>query len=173
MTSLVGGTRVPKTHPRLEACGTIDELNAFIGLLATEVGDSETLEMLTFIQSKLFTIGSMLASDSTKKTNKIENRISDDCIKKIEDAIDSIDSEVPEMKSFVFPGGSRAAALAHVCRTVCRRAERMMFHLKETDPIEIPVFVFINRLSDLLFVIARKECIQKKREEIFWNNTVL
>ena len=165
MTSLAGGHRVPKTHPRLEAFGTIDELNASIGLLITEIEDEATLELLLFIQSKLFDVGSCLATDSGSAD------FSDDCVKKIEEAIDHIDSRLPKMKAFVLPGGSRPAALAHVCRTVCRRAERAIFRLAETEKIEANIFVFINRLSDLLFVIARKECAEKKVEEKFWDNS--
>ena len=169
MTSLAGGIRVPKTHPRLEAYGTIDELNAFIGLLVAEVDDVDTQELLLFIQSQLFFASSYLAADPTKTDDIMECRITDDCIKKIENAIDLIDNELPKLKAFVVTGGSRTAALAHVCRTVCRRAERMICHLAETENVEAPVLVFMNRLSDLLFVIARKECLSKKGEEKFWN----
>ena len=173
MTSLAGGSRVPKTHPRLEAYGTVDELNSFIGLLEAEVEDADTLELLSFIQSKLFTVGSYLATDPSKTEYKIERQITDDHIKRMEGAIDLIDNELPKIKKFVLPGGSQTAALAHVCRTVCRRAERTIYHLAETENIEEPVFVFMNRLSDLLFVIARKECVQKKGEEFFWDNSCL
>ena len=170
-TSLVGGFRVSKTHPRIEAYGTVDELNSFIGLLIEEVDDAGTRELLLFIQSKLFTVGSYLATDPSKTEYKIESLITDDSIKRIEDAIDLIDSKLPKMTAFVLPGGSRSAALAHVCRTVCRRAERNIYQVAETDEVEEPVLVFMNRLSDLLFVIARGECMLKKGEEIFWNNT--
>lgn len=173
MTSLVGGFRVPKTHLRLEAYGTIDELNSFIGLLIEEVDDDDTDELLRFIQSKLFTVGSYLATDPTKTEYRIESHITEDSISKIEQAIDRTDSELPKMKAFVLPGGSRSAALAHVCRTVCRRAERNIYRLAELDEVEIeePVLIFMNRLSDFLFVLARKECLLKKGEEFFWNNT--
>ncbi|MDR2774154.1 MAG: cob(I)yrinic acid a,c-diamide adenosyltransferase [Tannerella sp.] len=171
-TSLVGGFRVPKTHPRLEAYGTVDELNSFIGLLIVEGEDRrDTCDLLQFVQSKLFTVGSYLATDPSKTDYKIESQITGESIKKIEDAIDRIDGRLPKLKSFVLPGGSRSAALAHVCRTVCRRAERNIYHLAETETVEEPVLVFMNRLSDLLFVIARSECLLKNGEEIFWNNT--
>ncbi|MDR1523746.1 MAG: cob(I)yrinic acid a,c-diamide adenosyltransferase [Tannerella sp.] len=170
-TSLVGGFRVSKTHPRLEAYGTIDELNSFIGLLITEVDDREVCELLQFVQSKLFTVGSYLATDPSRTEYKIESQITGDSIKKIEEAIDRTDGRLPKLKSFVLPGGSRSAALAHVCRTVCRRAERNIYRLAETATVEEPVLVFMNRLSDLLFVIARSECLLKNGEEIFWNNT--
>jgi cob(I)alamin adenosyltransferase len=170
-TSLVGGFRVPKTHQRLEAYGTIDELNSFIGLLIEEVEDSDTRELLLFIQSKLFTVGSYLATDPTKTEYKIESHITEDSIKRVEDAIDVIDGDLPKMTAFVLPGGSRSAALAHVCRTVCRRAERNIYRVMEANEVEEPVLVFMNRLSDLLFVIARRECLLKKDEEILWNNS--
>ena len=172
-TSLVGGFRVSKTHPRLEAYGTIDELNSFIGLLIAEIDDDKTNELLLFVQSKLFTVGSYLATDPTKTEYKIESHIADDSIVKLERAIDEFDSELPKMKAFVLPGGSRSAAIAHICRTVCRRAERNIYCLIEIEKVEIeePVLIFMNRLSDFLFVLARKECLLGKGEEIFWNNT--
>jgi cob(I)alamin adenosyltransferase len=170
-TSLVGGFRVPKTHLRIEAYGTVDELNSFIGLLIAEVEDQDTRDLLQFVQSKLFTVGSYLATDPSKTEYKIESQITGDSIKKIEEAIDRIDDRLPKLQSFVLPGGSRSAALAHVCRTVCRRAERKIYHLAEAETVEEPVLVFMNRLSDLLFVIARSECLLKNGEEIFWNNT--
>ena len=173
MTSLVGGCRVPKTHPRLEAYGTIDELNSFIGLLITEIDDLEMQHLLLSIQSQLFYVGSSLAVDQPETAGKMESRITEDCIKKIEEAIDQIDSRLPKMKTFVLPGGTRAAALAHVCRTVCRRAERAIFKVNETDKVEDSVLVYINRLSDFLFVIARKECVSKKNEVFFDKNSCM
>jgi cob(I)alamin adenosyltransferase len=170
-TSLVGGVRVPKTHVRLEAYGTVDELNSFIGLLIAEMEKRDTCNLLQFVQSKLFTVGSYLATDPAKTEYKIESQITGDSIKKIEEAIDRIDGRLPKLHSFILPGGSRSAALAHVCRTVCRRAERNIYRLAETEAIEEPVLVFMNRLSDLLFVLARSECLLKSGEEIFWNNT--
>ncbi|MDR0395392.1 MAG: cob(I)yrinic acid a,c-diamide adenosyltransferase [Tannerella sp.] len=170
-TSLVGGFRVPKTHPRLEAYGTVDELNSFIGLLLAEIVEFESREILRFVQSKLFTVGSYLAVDPSRTDYKIESYISADSIKKIEEAIDRIDGQLPKLKSFVLPGGCRSAAIAHVCRTVCRRAERNIYRLTETEAtVEEPVLIFMNRLSDLLFVIARKECLLKNGEEIFWSS---
>jgi cob(I)alamin adenosyltransferase len=174
MTSLVGGHRVPKTHPRLEAYGTIDELNSFLGLLNEEdelAGDDPVRELLLFIQSKLFTVGSYLATDPTRTEYKIESRITTDSIERLEQAIDRIDAQLPKMKAFVLPGGSHAAALAHVCRTVCRRAERAIYQLAGSAEVEELVLIFMNRMSDFLFVLARKLCVLKKGEEIFWNNT--
>jgi len=171
MTSLVGGYRVSKTHPRLEAFGTVDELNAFIGLVMTEIKAVETRELLFFIQSKLFAVGAYLATDPSKTEAQKQSGITDDCIERIEEAIQKIDATLPEMKAFVMPGGTPSAALAHVCRTVCRRAERAIFRLAETEKMDATIFVFINRLSDLLFVIARDECQKNKKEEKIWDNT--
>lgn len=125
-TALVGGFRVPKTHPRLEAYGTIDELNSHIGLLMAEMDDPETLDTLRFVQHKLFTVGSYLATDPTKTDFRIESRVTPEAIRRLEGAIDRLDAQLPRLKAFVLPGGNRASAEAHVCRTVCRRAGRRL-----------------------------------------------
>ncbi|MDR2626560.1 MAG: cob(I)yrinic acid a,c-diamide adenosyltransferase [Dysgonamonadaceae bacterium] len=169
-TSLVGGQRVAKTHPRLEAYGTIDELNSFLGLLITDVDDAETTHVLQFIQHKLFSAGSYLATDTTHTTLKAESRITPENIQRLEQSIDRIDHELPRMTGFVLPGGCRSAALAHVCRTVCRRAERQIYQLAEEVEIDELILIFMNRLSDLLFVIARRECVRKNKHEIIWDN---
>jgi cob(I)alamin adenosyltransferase len=171
-TSLVGGFRVSKAHPRIEAYGTVDELNSFTGLLIAETDRKEIEDLLLFIQSKLFTVGAYLATDPSKTEYKIESNISDYDIEKLESAIDEIDATLPKLQSFVLPGGSHSSATAHVCRTVCRRAERLCYRLTETGiEVEEPVLIFLNRLSDLLFVIARQECLLKNNKEIFLQNT--
>ena len=164
-TSLAGGVRVPKTHQRLEAYGTIDELNSFIGLLITEIDDVRILDLMKFVQHKLFVVGSLLATDPKQTKLKPETRITTENISLLEQGIDLLDSELSSMKGFVLPGGCRTAALAHVSRTVCRRAERQIFRLNEVVPIDKSVLIFMNRLSDLLFVIARHECFGKNAEE--------
>ncbi len=170
-TSLVGGQRVSKAHCRIESYGTIDELNSFIGLLMAELEDQHDLEFLLFIQHKLFTVGSYLATDQATTELKIESRITPESIAKIEEEIDQIDGSLPKMTHFVLPGGCRSASLAHVCRTVCRRAERRIYTLAEEYEVEEPVLVFINRLSDYLFVLARKECLKNNGKEIIWDYT--
>ena len=172
-TSLVGGERVSKAHVRIESYGTVDELNSFIGLLMTSLDDEKDLDFLRFIQHKLFTIGSYLATDQEHTELKIESKVMPETITRIEGEIDRIDNELPKMRSFILPGGSRSASLAHVCRTVCRRAERQIYHLAETAKVEEPVLVFMNRLSDYLFVLARKECIKNNGEEIKWDYTCI
>jgi cob(I)alamin adenosyltransferase len=169
MTSLASGQRVPKTHLRLEAYGTVDELNAFIGLLITEVKDRETAGLLQFIQHKLFAVGASLATEGAA-ASKPACRITPDNVLRIEQSIDRIDAGLPRMKGFILPGGNRPAALAQVCRTVCRRVERQICRLAEAYRIEEETGVFINRLSDLLFVIARKECMSGNDDEILWDN---
>ncbi len=170
MTSLVGGQRVSKAHRRIESYGTVDELNSFIGLLSTELNDRDDIDCLSFIQHKLFTIGSYLATDRETTTLRVESRITQGNIERIEHEIDRLDNELPRMKGFVLPGGCRSAALSHVCRTVCRRAEREIYRLAETCPVEDAVLVFMNRLSDYLFVLSRKECIENNGEEIVWDS---
>ncbi|MDR2473661.1 MAG: cob(I)yrinic acid a,c-diamide adenosyltransferase [Tannerella sp.] len=178
MTSLVGGARVPKTHPRLEAYGTIDELNSFIGLLVAEMTDAPTLrrtsetnilQSLSVIQSKLFDIGAYLATDPEQTSFTPAAAVTDEDIKYLEEAIDLIDDKLPKMKSFVIPGGCKTAALIHVCRTVCRRAERAMFAIETPNSLNgssLPI-TYINRLSDYLFVMARYECISNTGSEVF------
>ena len=148
-TSLVGGERVSKAHQRIESYGTVDELNSFIGLLITSLEEKADQDFLLFIQHKLFTIGSYLATDQENTELKIESKVMPETITRIEREIDRLDNELPKMRNFILPGGSRPASLAHVCRTVCRRAERQIYRLAETIPVEEPVLVFINRLSDI------------------------
>lgn len=168
-TSLVGGQRVRKTDQRLESYGTIDELNAFIGLLMIELSSDQELDFLRLVQHKLFSIGSYLATDPHTTDLRIESRITAEAILRIEKEIDSIDGELPKMTHFILPGGSRSSALAHVCRTICRRAEREIYRLNESAEVEEPLLVFVNRLSDYFFVLARKECIKKIGNEIIWD----
>jgi cob(I)alamin adenosyltransferase len=169
MTSLVRGARVSKTHLRIEAYGTIDELNSFIGLLITEIDEDSTLKILQFIQEKLFALGSYLATD-TEQTDFKPESVSENDILRLEDTINQIDEDLPRLHSFVIPGGCSSSALAHVCRTVCRRAERAIYRLAEKEHVDENIFIFINRLSDLLFVIARKENLLKTGGEIFLGN---
>lgn len=171
MTSLVGGHRVSKANPRIESYGTTDELNSFVGLLITSVTEEADKKFLLFIQHKLFTIGSYLATDQEKTELRIESMVTSESIERVEGEIDRHSAQLPPMKRFILPGGSTSAALAHVCRTICRRAERQIYRLAEGCTIEEPVLVFINRLSDYFFVFARKECLKNNGEEIIWDNT--
>lgn len=170
-TSLVGGTRVPKAHVRLEAYGTIDELNSFVGLLACVIDEEEDKDMLLYIQHRLFTIGSHLATETETMDVKPASIISDEDIKKLEMRMDEIDSTLPKLNKFVLPGGSESAARANLCRTVCRRAERCIYRVKDVYPVGDNIMMFVNRLSDFFFLLGRKEC-NKVREEIFWQQNI-
>ena len=172
-TALVGGMRVSKTDIRLESYGTVDELNSQIGLLITYIDDEDDKRFLLWIQHKLFSIGSYLATDHEKVTLKAASILYEEDTRKIEDEIDQIDSTLPLLHAFVLPGGCRGAAIAHVCRTVCRRAERRILSLSEDTKISSELLSFINRLSDYLFVLSRKINKDKKNDEIFWNNSCM
>ena len=154
-TSLVGGSRVPKTHIRLEAYGTVDELNSNLGWLYTY----------------LLAIGSHLATDQEKMQLKPASIITSGDIESIEHEIDKLDEQLPELCSFIIPGGSRGASVCHICRTVCRRAERRILALSETCTISPEVLAFVNRLSDYLFVLSRKINFDEQNNEIFWDNS--
>ena len=155
MTSLVGGKRVKKCCARLDSYGSVDELNSFIGLLVTYITDEADIAFLQKIQGELFMVGGSLATDLSVSEARCE--VTQAMISDIESEIDRLSVLLPPLRSFVVPGGSRAAALAHVCRTVCRRAERCVFALiEEGGAVEENVAVYLNRLSDYFFVLARK-----------------
>ena len=155
MTSLVGGKRVKKCCARLDSYGSVDELNSFIGLLVTYITDEADIAFLQKIQRELFMVGGSLATDLSVSEARCE--VTQVMISDIESEIDRLSVLLPPLRSFVVPGGSRASALAHVCRTVCRRAERCVFALiEEGGAVEENVAVYLNRLSDYFFVLARK-----------------
>lgn len=166
-TSLVGGTRVSKTHIRLEAYGTVDELNSFVGWLNCEVKDEETNRFLSYLQHKLFTIGSFLATETELISPKAASIITDNDIERIEKEIDKIDANLPKLNRFILPGGNEPAARAHICRTVSRRAERNVYRVADEYPVDRSVLKFLNRLSDYFFVLARYEG-HKTGKEIYW-----
>ncbi len=173
MTSLVGGDRVPKTHVRLEAYGTVDELNSQLGLLQTYLSEEEDRKLIFRVQNKLFSVGSYLATDLTTTELRAASYISEEDIACLERAIDAIDYELPQLKAFVLPGGSRGASVCHVCRTVCRRAERRILALAETCEIDPHVTSFINRLSDYLFILARRLNHLTETDEILWDKNCI
>lgn len=170
-TSLVGGTRVPKTHIRLEAYGTVDELNSNLGLLITYLLDGKDKDFLQQVQDRLFAVGSHLATDRKKMELKEASIISSEQVEMVEREIDRLDTLLPPLSAFILPGGSRGAALCHVCRTVCRRAERRILALAEQVEIASELLAYVNRLSDYLFVLSRKMNQDDKKGEIFWNNS--
>ena len=169
-TSLVGGQRISKTDQRIESYGTVDELSSFIGLLITYMDNQKDKDFLIFVQHKMFTIGSYLATDQENTELKIESKVTPESIIRIENEIDSLDSELPKMKQFILPGGNRSSSVAHICRSICRRAEREIYRLAEHHLVEEPILVFMNRLSDYLFVLARKEGLKNNGREIMWDS---
>jgi len=166
-TSLVGGTRVRKTHLRLEAYGTIDELNSFTGWLNCEIKEEMHRDFLLFIQHKLFAVGSFLATETERIQPKAASVITGKDIERIEAQIDQIDAALPRLNQFVLPGGNEIASRAHICRTVTRRAERIVYRVAEDFPVSENMVIFLNRLSDYFFVLARQES-HKTSEEIYW-----
>ncbi len=169
-TSLVGGIRVPKTHVRLEAYGTVDELNACLGLLATYLADEQDQCFVRRVQDTLFTLGSHLATECTQTPNARTNAVPPSLVEHMEHEIDRLDSLLPRLTAFVLPGGSRGAAVCHLCRTVCRRAERRILALSQEAEIAPSCLAYVNRLSDYLFVLSRKMNQDEKKGEIFWQN---
>ena len=170
-TSLVGGTRVSKTHIRLEAYGTVDELNANLGVLVSYLSDEEDRKLVCHIQDRLFTVGSNLATDLEKTELKCASIIHPEEIQRIEQEIDRLDTLLPPLRAFILPGGSRGASVCHVCRTVCRRAERRILALAEHYKVDSELLAYVNRLSDYLFVLSRKINLDEKKDEIFWDNS--
>ena len=167
LTSLIGGTRVPKYDLRIESYGTVDELNSYIGLIRDHDIDADQKDTLKEIQDRLFTIGAALASDPEKSKMKIPDlHLSD--ITFLESQIDEMNLVLPELKHFILPGGSPVVSICHVSRCVCRRAERISVHLKEESFVDEKVIIYLNRLSDYLFVLARKLCHDSNMSENQW-----
>lgn len=170
-TSLVGGTRVSKTDDRLEAYGTVDELNAFLGLLETYLTDEHDRTFVRQVQNELFAVGSYLATDQSKTKLRASSQVAPGQVESLEHEIDRLDENLLPLSAFVLPGGSRGAAVCHVCRTVCRRAERRILALAEKVDMAPELLAYINRLSDYLFVLSRKMNREDKKNEIFWDNS--
>lgn len=173
-TALFGGTRVEKHHIRIDSYGTLDELNSWLGLVRDQEMDAHSREILICIQEKLFTIGAIMATDPQKSVLKggkqrlnIE-KISRGDILLLENEIDAMNDLLPKMDHFILPGGHTTVSYCHIARTVCRRAERLATQLYEKEPFEENVLPYINRLSDYLFVLARKLSQDLKVDEIKW-----
>ena len=173
-TSLYGGTRVSKAAARVESYGTLDELNAFIGLAKAEISDEKVLNQLQKIQFDLFTVGSEAATPTDKLIlangkSRLDLLISEEEIMELERWKDDLDAELEPLQFFILPSGGKAAASVHVCRTVCRRAERAMVHLNETEEVRPELIKYLNRLSDYLFILARYISKISGEKEDYWN----
>ncbi|MCY1722129.1 cob(I)yrinic acid a,c-diamide adenosyltransferase [Prolixibacteraceae bacterium Z1-6] len=169
-TGLVGGSRVKKYDPRLEAYGTVDELNACLGVVRSYEIPEEIKLLLIQIQNKLFNIGSRLASDEKGQTYTANLVIKNEDIEVIEVAIDQFEEGLPELRNFILPGGELSVAQCHMARTVCRRAERRIVEFAEQTPVQKEIVKYINRLSDFLFVLARKLGNINRVHETVWEH---
>ena len=169
-TSLVGGQRVSKASERLEAYGTVDELSSHLGLLASLLDDVDDKALIIRIQNCLFNVCTNLATDQEQTALPPSAHLPEGEIELVEQKIDEIMKLLPEKQGFVLPGGTKEAAQAHVCRTVCRRAERRIVALSEVAKISPEVLQYVNRLSDYLFVLAKKINFNANQSEIVWQN---
>ena len=169
-TSLVGGQRVSKASERLEAYGTVDELSSHLGLLASLLADGVDKALIIRIQNCLFNVCTNLATDQEQTALSPSAYLPEGEIELVEQKIDEIMKLLPEKQGFVLPGGTQEAAQAHVCRTVCRRAERRIVALSEIAKISPEVLQYVNRLSDYLFVLAKKINFNANQSEIVWQN---
>ncbi len=173
-TALFGGTRVKKHNLRIESYGTVDELNSYIGLIKDQEISNSIKESLLKIQNDLFTLGAMLATPPEKETLKNGKerlnipKVDDDAILFLENEIDKMDLELPQMTHFILPGGHQAVSFCHVARCVCRRAERLSVELNDKEAVNDAVLKYLNRLSDYLFVLARMLSKDLSVEEIKW-----
>ena len=176
MTSLVGGVRISKADPRLEAYGTTDELSSHLGLLCAMMAQNtnsleEERQLLIRCQSNLFVIGSYLAIDQSQTPLYDFARLPEGETALLEERIDSLMAALPEKQGFVLPGGTVSAAQCHVCRTVCRRAERRILDLAQKAHVDDFVIEYVNRLSDYLFVLAKIINFNAGQSEIIWEKT--
>lgn len=167
-TSLFGGARVPKNHLRIESYGTVDELNCHIGLLISYLSMDDVEVFLLQIQHKLFNIGSCLAIDP--KSDIVLPGVTQQDVDILEQAMDQYNTMLPELKNFILPGGNIANAQSHVCRTVCRRAERKIISLSLEDTVDQYIIIYLNRLSDYFFVLSRYISLNSNTPEVLWKS---
>ena len=165
-TSLFGGRRILKDNIRIEAYGTVDELNSFIGLLASSITDKDDIQFLLNTQSILFNCGSMLAADPLKEFKLPQVKESD--ILAVENSIDNMNTQLEPLKTFILPGGSREISYAHLCRTICRRAERRVITLSKEEAVDPLIIKYLNRLSDYFFMLSRKIGKDQGHPDIPW-----
>ncbi len=169
-TALFGGDVVQKDHPRVELYGTLDELNSILGLLRSKNSHSGIDELLLRIQNELFVFSAEIATPDEKARKKFSRQIAQEHVKALEDAIDLYEADLEPLKNFVLPGGNETAAIAHLARTVCRRAERVFVKLGNEMDLRQQMLVYLNRLSDLLFIIARFENKHHGIDDVKWES---
>jgi cob(I)alamin adenosyltransferase len=167
-TSLIGGTRVPKYHERIEAYGTLDELNAFLGIIRDQAVDEHTHKTLLEIQDRIFTAESLLAQDTNKPVLRKLPQLLEEDITLLETEIDAMNEHLAPLQNFILPGGHPTVSYCHIARTVCRRAERITLRLATHAPVDELVIKYLNRLSDYLFVLARKLSADAGAIETSW-----
>lgn len=172
-TSLIGGTRVPKNHIRIESYGTVDELNSYLGMVSDMTDNENIISWIREIQDRLFTVGSVLATTPVKEVKMKLPDVHDEDVQWLEQRIDEMNETLPEMRSFILPGGQLAGSTTHVARCVCRRAERICVGMQEAGE-EVPDLIlrYLNRLSDFLFVLARYLGHLSGAQEIPWRARV-
>lgn len=167
-TSLIGGKRVPKYHDRIEAYGTVDELNSFVGLIRDAHIDEASRKSLIIIQEKLFTLESILATDPESEIGRKLPVLREEDVVFLEQEIDKMNIELPAITNFILPGGHTVVSYTHIARTVCRRAERIVLRLARDYPVDELVIKYLNRLSDYFFVLSRKFTKDFNAREIPW-----
>lgn len=172
-TSLIGGTRVPKYHERIEVYGTLDELNSFVGLVRDQTNDESIRKVLLLIQQNIYTAGTLIATDPVASENsssdsRVKGLTSSD-ISFLENEIDLLTQKLPPLRSFILPGGHPLSSYTHIARTICRRAERLILQMSKKHTVDYQIIMYFNRLSDYFFVLARWFVIYNKAEEISWS----
>lgn len=166
-TSLLGGTRVSKNNMRIDAYGTVDELNSYLGFVSDLETDKDRIDFIRNIQYRMFTVGSSLAAE-TARAKDFKPDLKEEDITVLEQAIDAMNEVLPAMTNFIIPGGHQLVSATHIARTICRRAERLVIKLSEVEEIEEIIIRYLNRLSDFLFVLARKQAYDLGVNEIPW-----
>ena len=169
-TRLYGGEVVNKDHPRVEVYGTLDELNSWLGLIATSESEKEVKFFLIEIQNNIFNISSIIATPDVKEREKLKIKLDKLDYKAIEEFIDKTNEKLTPLENFILPGGSMLSSYYHISRTICRRAERTLIKLFESNEVENDVLIYLNRLSDLLFVLARNSNKNENLDDITWKS---
>lgn len=167
-TGLFGGARVSKSSQRVAAYGDVDELNSVLGVVSAHTSDASAIEQLRQIQSELFVLGAELAKNPNKEVDLGMPLLADNDIERLEKLIDTLDESLPALKTFILPGGSASAAFLHLARTTCRRAERAVVQLAQAEPVRAELVRYLNRLSDLLFTMARADNARAGTPDVPW-----